>query len=56
MHFDYKLINGVKLTDWKKLCQIQVKAYHEKYVTALKRLYDDYNPIYGNPKLKLVIT
>ena len=42
--------------NWKKLCQIQVTAYHEKYVTALKRLYEDYNPIYGNHNLKLVIT
>ena len=54
MHFYYKLTDRVYYLE--ELCQTQVMAYHEKYVTALKRLYNDYNPIYGNPNLKLVIT
>ncbi len=33
-----------------------IQEYHAKYVSALKRLYDTYNPKYGNPNVKLVIT
>jgi hypothetical protein len=28
---------------------------HSQYVEAVKKLYDEYNPIYGDPKLRLVI-
>ena len=33
----------------------QINHYHDKYVAALERLYDEYNPIYGNPNTKLFI-
>merc|ERR1719229_1613806 len=29
----------------------QVQEYHAKYIAALQKLYDDYNPQYGNPTL-----
>ncbi len=32
-----------------------VMEYHKMYVAAVQKLYDDYNPIYGDAKVKLVI-
>ncbi len=32
-----------------------INEYHDKYVAALKDLYDEYNPVYGDPQVKLVI-
>ena len=28
---------------------------HSEYVEALTKLYDEYNPTYGDPNMKLVI-
>ena len=33
----------------------QIEAMHAKYAEAVAQLYEEYNPIYGDPKLKLVI-
>ena len=33
----------------------EVQEYHAKYIVALQKLYDEFNPEYGNPDLKLVI-
>ena len=32
-----------------------IDKLHERYVGALKKLYVDYNPIYGDKDVKLVI-
>ena len=32
-----------------------IDELHAKYVESLKKLYDDYNPIYGDKDVKLVI-
>ena len=32
-----------------------IVAHHDKYVAALEALYAEYNPVYGEPKLKLVV-
>jgi 2-acylglycerol O-acyltransferase 2 len=29
--------------------------YHGKYVSALQKLYDEYNPLYGDPSVQLVV-
>ena len=34
---------------------IQVHEYHAKYIAALQKLYDEYNPKYGNPNIELAI-
>ena len=34
----------------------QIRELHEKYVEAVKKLYDEYNPIYGDKNIPLVIT
>ena len=33
--------------------QEQIDSTHEAYVQALKELYEEYNPIYGDPNLSL---
>lgn len=33
--------------------QEEIDALHAKYLEALKTLYNQYNPIYGNPKVEL---
>ena len=33
----------------------QILATHAKYVEALKKLYEEYNPVYGDPKIRLVV-
>ena len=33
----------------------EVQEYHTKYVEALQRLYNEYNPQYGNPNIELAI-
>ena len=33
----------------------KVTEYHGRYVAALQTLYDEYNPTYGDPKVKLVV-
>ena len=32
-----------------------IESTHEKYITEVQKLYDKYNPIYGDPDVKLVI-
>ena len=34
----------------------QIGELHEKYVEAVKNLYEEYNPIYGDINIPLVIT
>ena len=34
----------------------QIGELHEKYVEAVKNLYEEYNPIYGDTNIPLVIT
>ena len=34
----------------------EISELHDKYVAALTRLYEEYNPIYGDQRVKLVIT
>ena len=31
----------------------QIEEVHSAYVQALKELYEEYNPIYGDPKIQL---
>ena len=33
----------------------QIEEFHAKYVAALVDLYNEYNPIYGDPKIKLIV-
>ena len=33
----------------------QIADLHEKYAQALQALYDEYNPVYGDTNVKLVI-
>ena len=33
--------------------QEQIDSTHKAYVQALKELYEEYNPIYGDPKVIL---
>ncbi len=33
----------------------EVDRTHARYVEALVKLYDEYNPIYGDPTIKLTI-
>ena len=33
--------------------QEQIDSTHEAYVQALKELYEEYNPIYGDPRVPL---
>ena len=33
--------------------QEQIDSTHEAYVQALKELYEEYNPVYGDPKVPL---
>ena len=33
--------------------QEQIDSTHETYVQALKELYEEYNPIYGDPRIQL---
>ena len=33
--------------------QEQIDSMHEAYVQALKELYEEYNPIYGDPSINL---
>ena len=33
----------------------EIESMHKKYVEELQRLYEKYNPIYGDKKVKLVI-
>ena len=34
--------------------EVQIEEVHSTYVQALKELYEEYNPIYGDEKVKLV--
>ena len=34
----------------------EIGELHQKYVEAVKRLYDEYNPVYGDKNVPLVIT
>ena len=34
----------------------EIGELHQTYVDSLKKLYEDYNPIYGDPKVNLVVT
>ena len=33
----------------------EVDRVHKEYLAALEALYEEYNPIYGNKNIKLVI-
>ena len=33
--------------------EVQIEEVHSTYVQALKELYEEYNPIYGDPKIQL---
>ena len=33
----------------------EIESMHKKYVEELRRLYEKYNPIYGDKEVKLVI-
>ena len=33
----------------------QIEELHSTYITALKKLYKDYNQVYGDPNVELVI-
>ena len=33
----------------------EVQEYHAKYIAALQKLYNEYNPQYGNPDIELAI-
>ena len=33
----------------------EIESMHKKYVEELQRLYEKYNPIYGDKEVKLVI-
>ena len=34
----------------------QIGELHQKYVEAVQKLYDEYNPIYGDPNVNLLVT
>ena len=34
----------------------QIGELHDRYVEGVKRLYEEYNPIYGDKNIPLVIT
>ena len=34
----------------------QVAELHSIYIEALRKLYDDYNPTYGDKNIKLIIS
>ena len=34
----------------------QIEEFHQKYVDALVQLYNEYNPIYGDPKISLILS
>ena len=36
--------------------EVQIEEVHSIYVQALKELYEEYNPIYGDPKIQLNVT
>ena len=36
-----------------KPTQEQIDSTHKAYVQALKELYEEYNPIYGDPSINL---
>jgi len=36
--------------------EVQIEEVHSTYVQALKELYEEYNPIYGDPKIQLNFT
>merc|ERR1712098_532704 len=33
----------------------EIEELHQKYVDALRKLYEDHNPVYGDEKVKLII-
>ena len=37
----------------KEPTQEQIDSTHESYLKALKELYEEYNPIYGDPRVHL---
>ena len=36
--------------------QEEIDVLHAKYLKALRALYDQYNPVYGDPKVELNFT
>ena len=51
----------INVTSFKKVSLVpdptpeEVDRVHTEYLAALKELYEEYNPKYGNKKIKLVI-
>ena len=64
MHGNIWLSNPVKLffflvgkpipvTKSENITQEQIDTLHEAYMNSLKSLYEEYNPIYGDPRVQL---
>jgi hypothetical protein len=46
---------AIRVTQSDSPSQEDVDLLHEKYVEALKALYEEYNPVYGNANVHLLI-
>ena len=47
--------NPVKVKQIENPTREEIEKMHEIYVKELQKLYDKYNPIYGDKNVKLVI-
>ena len=46
----------IEVTKVESPSQEQIDELHAKYLSALRDLYNEYNPIYGDPKVELNFT
>ena len=52
--FSWYLVGGpISVSKVNEPSQEEIDALHAKYLSALRELYDKYNPIYGDPKVEL---
>ena len=45
----------IRVTRIENPTREEIESMHENYVKGLQKLYDKYNPIYGDVNVKLVI-
>ena len=43
----------IPVTKSENITQAQIDTLHEAYMKSLKSLYEEYNPIYGDPRVQL---
>ena len=52
-HFFISVGKPISVLKTDQPTQEQIDSTHKAYVQALKELYEEYNPIYGDPSINL---